>query len=193
MRKLVALSVLVLGLATTSTAQADSLRVSHKPWNKMTTKQKIVILKKQIHKDHCVIHFWKHHKHIKSITWKQTNWAKTSLKIATKNLQKLQVHIYKGGVSIRNWLLTHGHKCLVQIIDLENREYDPTLNYGGGHGDTSVAYGIPQANPGTKMASAGDDWETNPFTQIRWMIGYVNNKFGNECNAAYSRINNGTY
>lgn len=38
----------------------------------------------------------------------------------------------------------------------------------------SGAYGIPQALPGTKMASAGADWETNPVTQIRWMAGYVN-------------------
>lgn len=36
------------------------------------------------------------------------------------------------------------------------------------------AYGIPQALPGNKMASAGADWRTNPVTQIRWMAGYVN-------------------
>ena len=38
----------------------------------------------------------------------------------------------------------------------------------------SGAYGIPQALPGSKMASAGADWQTNPVTQIRWMAGYVN-------------------
>ena len=38
---------------------------------------------------------------------------------------------------------------------------------------SSGAYGIPQALPGSKMASAGADWETNPVTQIRWMAGYV--------------------
>ena len=38
----------------------------------------------------------------------------------------------------------------------------------------SGAYGIPQALPGSKMSSAGADWETNPVTQIRWMSGYVN-------------------
>lgn len=37
----------------------------------------------------------------------------------------------------------------------------------------SGAYGIPQALPGSKMASAGADWETNPVTQIKWMSGYV--------------------
>lgn len=43
---------------------------------------------------------------------------------------------------------------------------------------SSGAYGIPQALPGTKMASVGDDWQTNPVTQIRWMIGYVNGRYG---------------
>lgn len=175
------------------TAQASSLRISHKPWKEMTIQQKIVVLKKQIHKDHCIIRWWKNHPHIQGVTWKETHWAKVSLKIATKNLHILQAHTYSGGNWVRNWLLSHGHGCLVQIIDLENRRYDPTLNYGGGHGNTSVAYGIPQANPGTKMASAGSDWRTNPFTQIRWMIGYVNAKFGSECNAAYNRIHNGIY
>ena len=43
---------------------------------------------------------------------------------------------------------------------------------------SSGAYGIPQSLPGTKMASAGADWETNPVTQIRWMIGYVTSRYG---------------
>ena len=33
---------------------------------------------------------------------------------------------------------------------------------------TSGAYGIPQALPGSKMASAGADWQTSAATQIRW-------------------------
>lgn len=39
---------------------------------------------------------------------------------------------------------------------------------------SSGAYGIPQALPGSKMASAGSDWRDNPDTQIRWMISYTN-------------------
>lgn len=49
---------------------------------------------------------------------------------------------------------------------------------------SSGAYGIPQALPGSKMASAGADWETNPVTQIRWMIGYVNGRYGGWAGAA---------
>ena len=50
---------------------------------------------------------------------------------------------------------------------------------------TSSAYGIPQALPGSKMASAGADWETNPTTQIRWGLGYVKGRYGTPC-AAWS-------
>lgn len=48
---------------------------------------------------------------------------------------------------------------------------------------TSSAYGIPQSLPGSKMASAGADWQTNPITQLRWMKGYVENRYGNFCGA----------
>ncbi len=50
---------------------------------------------------------------------------------------------------------------------------------------TSSAYGIPQALPGSKMASAGADWENNPETQIRWGLGYIKDRYGTAC-AAWS-------
>jgi len=49
--------------------------------------------------------------------------------------------------------------------------------------NASGAYGIPQALPGSKMASAGSDWQTNPATQIRWGLGYIKNIYGSPCNA----------
>ncbi|HEX8226899.1 MAG TPA: peptidoglycan DD-metalloendopeptidase family protein [Candidatus Saccharimonadales bacterium] len=48
---------------------------------------------------------------------------------------------------------------------------------------TSSAYGIPQALPGRKMASAGSDWRTNPVTQIKWGLGYVKDRYGTPCQA----------
>jgi hypothetical protein len=48
---------------------------------------------------------------------------------------------------------------------------------------SSSAYGIPQALPGSKMASAGPDWETNPVTQIRWGLGYIQDRYGTPCGA----------
>ncbi|MBK5307384.1 MAG: transglycosylase SLT domain-containing protein [Frankiaceae bacterium] len=47
----------------------------------------------------------------------------------------------------------------------------------------SGAYGIPQAMPGSKMASAGSDWRTNPATQIRWGLGYIAGAYGSACAA----------
>jgi hypothetical protein len=47
------------------------------------------------------------------------------------------------------------------------------------------AYGIPQAVPGSKMASAGPDWKTNPSTQIKWGLGYIKDTYGSPC-AAWS-------
>ena len=49
--------------------------------------------------------------------------------------------------------------------------------------NASGAYGIPQALPGSKMATAGADWQTNPATQIRWGLGYIKSTYGTPCNA----------
>ena len=48
---------------------------------------------------------------------------------------------------------------------------------------TSSAYGIPQALPGSKMASAGPNWEDNAETQIRWGLGYIKSRYGSACEA----------
>ncbi len=48
---------------------------------------------------------------------------------------------------------------------------------------SSGAYGIPQALPGSKMAGAGSDWQSNPATQIRWGLGYIADRYGSPCGA----------
>ncbi len=50
---------------------------------------------------------------------------------------------------------------------------------------SSSAYGIPQALPGSKMASAGPNWADNAETQIRWGLGYIKSRYGSVC-AAWS-------
>lgn len=52
-------------------------------------------------------------------------------------------------------------------------------------GNASGAYGLCQALPGSKMASAGADWATNPITQLRWCAGYANSRYGSWA-AAYN-------
>jgi hypothetical protein len=48
---------------------------------------------------------------------------------------------------------------------------------------SSGAYGIPQALPGSKMATAGSDWQTNPATQIKWGLGYIAGRYSTPCGA----------
>ena len=58
---------------------------------------------------------------------------------------------------------------------------------------SSGAYGIPQALPGSKMASVGSDWRTNPATQIIWGIGYMKDRYGSPCAAWTFKRGHGWY
>jgi hypothetical protein len=58
---------------------------------------------------------------------------------------------------------------------------------------TSSAYGIPQALPGSKMATAGPNWENDAATQIRWGIGYIKGRYGSPCSAWGFKQSNGWY
>jgi uncharacterized protein YabE (DUF348 family) len=49
---------------------------------------------------------------------------------------------------------------------------------------SSGAYGLCQALPGSKMATAGSDWQTNPVTQLKWCNGYALGRYGS-WSAAY--------
>ncbi|MCD5347398.1 lytic transglycosylase domain-containing protein [Agromyces sp. H3Y2-19a] len=66
--------------------------------------------------------------------------------------------------------------CLVALWDRESGWNVYASNPSG-------AYGIPQALPGSKMGSAGADWETNPATQIAWGLGYIADRYGTPCGA----------
>ncbi len=63
----------------------------------------------------------------------------------------------------------------------------------GAENPASGAYGIPQALPGSKMASAGADWATNPATQIRWGLGYIKSLYGSPCGAWDHELADGWY
>ncbi|MGW9631280.1 aggregation-promoting factor C-terminal-like domain-containing protein [Agromyces sp. NPDC055520] len=73
------------------------------------------------------------------------------------------------------------------LVALWNRESGWNVTAGSPGG----AYGIPQALPGSKMASAGADWLTSAATQIRWGLGYVAGRYGTPCGAwAHFQANN---
>lgn len=50
---------------------------------------------------------------------------------------------------------------------------------------TSGGYGLCQSTPGTKMATAGADWTTNPITQLHWCSSYADRAYGGWGNAYY--------
>lgn len=77
------------------------------------------------------------------------------------------------------------YACLVALWTRESQWNATAMNpYSG-------AYGIPQALPGTKMATAGADWQTNPATQIIWGIGYIAARYTNPCGAwEHSELHN---
>jgi len=58
---------------------------------------------------------------------------------------------------------------------------------------SSGAYGIAQALPGSKMASAGADWRTNAVTQIKWGLSYIKSRYGSPCSAWGHSENYGWY
>jgi hypothetical protein len=58
---------------------------------------------------------------------------------------------------------------------------------------SSGAYGIPQALPGSKMASVGGDWQSNPATQIRWGLSYIQGSYGSPCGAWAHEQSDGWY
>ncbi|WP_306334197.1 lytic transglycosylase domain-containing protein [Streptomyces sp. KL118A] len=68
-------------------------------------------------------------------------------------------------------------QCFSNIVNHES-----TWNYKATNA-SSGAYGLVQALPGSKMASAGADWQTNPATQIKWGLNYMNDRYGSPCGA----------
>jgi resuscitation-promoting factor RpfB len=75
------------------------------------------------------------------------------------------------GWSDRQWT------CLDRLWRRESHWNHRARNHESG------AYGIPQALPAGKMASAGTDWRTSPVTQIRWGLTYIARRYGTPCAA----------
>ena len=67
--------------------------------------------------------------------------------------------------------------CLDPLWEHESGWSVTAANPGSG------AYGIPQALPGSRMASTGPDWQTNAATQITWGLEYIKGTYGSPCAA----------
>jgi len=79
-------------------------------------------------------------------------------------------------LNARGWGGSSQWQCLESLWQRESGWSYTAYNPSG-------AYGIPQALPGSKMSSAGADWRTNPFTQIRWGLSYIASRYGSPCGA----------
>lgn len=77
--------------------------------------------------------------------------------------------------------------CLDYVLMRESAWYN-VKNAAGGS-----AYGIGQALPGSKMATHGADWLTNPATQIHWVLDYVSDRYGTPCAAKKWKMQKGWY
>ncbi|MCX4764695.1 transglycosylase SLT domain-containing protein [Streptomyces sp. NBC_01275] len=68
-------------------------------------------------------------------------------------------------------------QCFSNIVDHESSWNYHAVNASSG------AYGLFQALPAGKYASAGSDWQTNPATQIKWGLNYMDSRYGSPCEA----------
>jgi hypothetical protein len=68
-------------------------------------------------------------------------------------------------------------QCFSNIVERESGWNYRAVNPSSG------AYGLMQALPGSKMSSVGADWQTNPATQIKWGLNYMNSVYGSPCGA----------
>lgn len=68
-------------------------------------------------------------------------------------------------------------QCFSNIVDHESSWNYRAVNASSG------AYGLFQALPGSKMSSVASDWQTNPATQIKWGLNYMDSRYGSPCEA----------
>jgi hypothetical protein len=84
------------------------------------------------------------------------------------------------------WKPSEHFGCLVNLWDKESHWNTHASSPTG-------AYGIPQAKPGSKMASAGPDWQNSARTQIKWGLGYIKDRYSTPCAAWQHSESTGWY
>ena len=72
------------------------------------------------------------------------------------------------------------------LVNLWERESNWNAN---AHNKSSGAHGIPQSLPASKMSSEGSDYYTNGYTQIRWGLKYIKERYGSP-SAAWQHFQN---
>ncbi len=97
--------------------------------------------------------------------------ARSIVASSSQSVQMLQEYAHDLVINTYGW----SEDDYVALVNLWNRESGWDVNC---YNTSSGATGIPQALPGNKMASEGDDWATNGETQIRWGLKYIQGRYG---------------
>jgi hypothetical protein len=108
----------------------------------------------------------------------------TTLRTAHMRVRKTWTAHYYGAKRIAAEMFHHfgwGEGQMQSLINLWNRESGWSTHAA----NPSGAYGIPQALPGSKMSSAGPNWQSDAATQIRWGLHYIKGRYGSP-NAAWA-------
>jgi hypothetical protein len=92
----------------------------------------------------------------------------------TVSAKVISIHRYTKA-EVQDWTMNHykgsqvDKYCLLALWEMESgwSWTVKAVDRGG------MAYGIPQAKPAAKMANSGKDWRTNPITQVRWGLRYI--------------------
>jgi hypothetical protein len=84
--------------------------------------------------------------------------------------------VWNARIYAKNRLGAKQYDCLNIIFTYESK-WNPRA------GNVAGSYGIPQAKPGSKMATFGSNWRYSPLVQVKWGIWYVNSRYGSACAA----------
>ncbi|MFF9866197.1 MULTISPECIES: transglycosylase SLT domain-containing protein [unclassified Streptomyces] len=103
--------------------------------------------------------------------------SRTEVRSATSFAPQSSYSISEVQAMARQMVPGDQFQCFSNIVDHES-----SWNYRATN-PSSGAYGLVQALPGSKMSSAGADWQTNPATQIKWGLNYMNERYGSPCGA----------
>ncbi|BAU85763.1 hypothetical protein SLA_4879 [Streptomyces laurentii] len=103
--------------------------------------------------------------------------SRSSLRDATSFAAQSSYSVAQVQAMARQMIPADQFQCFSNIVSHES-----TWNYRAVNA-SSGAYGLVQALPGSKMSSAGADWQTNPATQIKWGLSYMNGRYGSPCGA----------
>ena len=112
----------------------------------------------------------------KRIAEEQEKHQQSQQSVSSGSLSEYQQYAHNLIINTYGWS-EYDFQCLVNLWERESG-WNPNC-----HNSSSGAHGIPQALPASKMSSEGSDYYTNGYTQIRWGLKYIKERYGPPANA----------